>query len=572
MSMNRRDFLKGAGATAIAAAATSVVGFGTTALADEVNGAELPWGTSLEDFENSSVVIDPITEFIDEQTYDVVVVGAGTSGLPAVLTALEEGVSVACLQKEAVPVSQGGSSTGFVMDGSNEVGIQRFLETYRKKCDYRINRSLVETYLRHSGEAIMWMNKNATAAGYPPYTTINEQMDFEDGGFVTKLTNRFGPKPENNGTMITHLSELAAQRGADFYYSTPAVQLIMENGSCVGVIGQTADGFIKFNATKGVIVAAGDFQNNESMVARWAPDLVNFDRKQINKTGDGHLMILLAGGHMTNPNYSRQMHDADSGPMGGEPFLALDANGNRFMNEEITTDNWNCVLRTNPYPAGQFVHIWDANYPQYVEEWGGNPAPENQLLAFTPGSGMSAEEGGVPTGINENLIDTHFADTLEDLAEQLRVPADALVASVERYNQFCADGFDADFGKEAKYLKPIDTPPFWGVRRNIRITAICGGIAVDGNYQVLDADDNPIPGLYSAGFNAGDMCGAIDWSTWIVGMSCGTCMTSGRVAACHCINDTLDPTTPTTWEEMSEFYQNFGKNGGLSASVHGGGH
>ena len=269
------------------------------------------------------------------------------------------------------------------------------------------------------------------------------------------------------------------------YYQTPAVQLVVEDGRVTGVIGKKeSNSYAKPNATKGVILSAGDYQNNDSMVERYSLDLVNFDQKQINKTGDGHLMSILSGGHTCLVNHSRQIHDADSGPMGSEPFLAVDQAGMRFMNEEITTDNWNDVLRTNAHPAGQFCHVFDSNYFDYATEWEGSPAPEKQLLAFVPDSGVRAEEGGIATGIVEDLIDTHRADSLDELAEMLRVPTDALKQSVARYNELCEKGEYVDYGKEKKYLKPIDTPPFWGIRRNIRITAICGGIAVNENYQV----------------------------------------------------------------------------------------
>lgn len=65
---------------------------------------------------------------------------------------------------------------------------------------------------------------------------------------------------------------MAEDRGADFYYSTPGVQLIKDSeGSVTGVVGQTSDGFELFNATKAVILATGDYQNNSSMVDRFSP-------------------------------------------------------------------------------------------------------------------------------------------------------------------------------------------------------------------------------------------------------------------------------------------------------------
>ena len=96
MELNRRDFLSASalvGGMAVAGASATV------ALADEAGEATaatttLPVGTTQEDFDNSIVIIEPITEFVDEKTYDVVVIGAGTAGVPAVCAALEEGATV----------------------------------------------------------------------------------------------------------------------------------------------------------------------------------------------------------------------------------------------------------------------------------------------------------------------------------------------------------------------------------------------------------------------------------------------------------------------------------------------
>ena len=63
-----------------------------------------------------------------------------------------------------------------------------------------------------------------------------------------------------------------------------------------GVIAETADGNVQFNAAKGVILATGDYQNDDDMMAYYLPDLQNLGRKQMNKTGDGHKMVVWAGG------------------------------------------------------------------------------------------------------------------------------------------------------------------------------------------------------------------------------------------------------------------------------------
>lgn len=555
-NMGRRDFIKGAslgalglvGAGSLTACASAQE---STTLAASGASNDLPRGLQAEDFKSSVVEIEPVTEFGDEKTYDIVVVGAGTSGIPAAITAFEEGASVAVLQKEATSISQGDMSSGIVLDESTNLGLQGFKQTYRKICNYRINHDLLDTFINYSGETALWLLKHSKMAGYEGQIQEFSRNDYYDGESVGLAVNTYGIKPKGHHDMFLALSEWAAAQGIEFFYETPAVQLVVEDGKVTGVVGKGKDGsYTRFNATKAVILATGDYQNNQTLVEKWSPDLTRFAKKQMNKTGDGILMAIMAGGRISPVGHSRQMHDFDAGPMFDEPFLAVDEEGNRFMNEQIEMTSWVCTLadRNKAEDPGKFCHIFDSNYAKYVTDWGGHPVSDDRIHDFVPGEKENA------TAIRADLIDTHYADTLEELAEQLGIPAPNLKASVERYNELCKQGKDEDFGKEAKYMKPIDQPPYWGIHRWIRVTATCNGVMVDKNYQVIDESDRPIPGLYSVGFGAGNLCGNVDWTTYLLGMSCGSCMTSGRVAALHAVKGVIEPSNPVSWSEMKDGY------------------
>ena len=104
-----------------------------------------------------------------------------------------------------------------------------------------------------------------------------------------------------------------------------------------GAIGKTADGkYIKLNATKGVILCAGDYMNNISMLKRYNGDTLDLYPDVENQTGDGHILGTLAGGRIAPAPHSRQIHSAWStdGLLLDTPLLALDTAGKRFMNEE----------------------------------------------------------------------------------------------------------------------------------------------------------------------------------------------------------------------------------------------
>jgi succinate dehydrogenase/fumarate reductase flavoprotein subunit len=108
------------------------------------------------------------------------------------------------------------------------------------------------------------------------------------------------------------------------------------------------------------------------------------------------------------------------------------------------------------------------------------------------------------------------APDLGALAKAIDVPAEALEQTVARWNEQAAQGEDTDFdrGKSvhdrwwgdpaqgpgpAATLGPLDTPPFYAVQVYSGVLGTKGGPRTDGDGQVLDVDDQPIPGLYAAG-------------------------------------------------------------------------
>ena len=91
-----------------------------------------------------------------------------------------------------------------------------------------------------------------------------------DGGLHREVDRRHQerPKPYNTGDGMRDIADWAEQQGVEIFYSTPAAQLVQnESGAVTGVIAEGADGYIQFNAAKGVIVATGDYENDDEMMA-----------------------------------------------------------------------------------------------------------------------------------------------------------------------------------------------------------------------------------------------------------------------------------------------------------------
>ena len=151
-----------------------------------------------------------------------------------------------------------------------------------------------------------------------------------------------------------------------------------------------------------------------------------------------------------------------------------------------------------------------------------------------PGTGFSADgnttddlEGTVAqvdSFVEGGFIQT--ADTLEELAEKLGLPADNLVATVERYNELCDNGSDDDFGKEASRMRPCREAPFYGGHVSSWLLCTLDGLCINDSFQVIDLEGNPIEGLYAIGNDAGDyFCG--NYPELIVGAAVGRTNTFG---------------------------------------------
>ncbi len=521
-AMSRRGFFAFGGTAAAAMAVGSLAGCApaeTVPDASSVGGA-LDIATyadgrvSAPELEASLAEANPVTEFAEELSFDVVVVGAGTSGLPAALAAHEAGAKVVVLQKEAAPVAQGMLAARVAKDRSTTAGMAAYLRELHELNAHRPRLALLKAYVERSQEALEWYEGKLAAAGFDACKESDSKDHVYDDGncYVEGLLF-----PDSMQAPTTALAEQGAKDGIEFFYETPAVQLIVEGGAVVGAVGKSSDGsYRRFSASRGVILATGDFQNNEAMVERYVPDAQDFNRKQMNKTGDGHLIGLMAGAVMEPGSPSKMIHGG-AGCFREEPFLAVNMNGERFMYEDVPYGDRNTILRDQP--EHRMVTLFDANYSEQVYGWGSDPTVP------TVANGTPEKIAGFVE--NGTLLS---ADTVEELAEAAGLPVEATVATVRRYNELCAQGEDADFGKASKYLRPVDTPPFYAMPREYAVSALLGGLVVDADGRCENAEGKPIEGLFAAGNCSGPFYGRYDYSLSTMGLSVGRCITSGYLA------------------------------------------
>jgi len=538
--ISRRSFLSRAAIASCAAGLVGLTGCKPDSPAQETFDKNLIYGNSSDDGALFSFLPKP--EKIEDSdihktvTFDVVVVGAGASGIPAAMSAIENGATVAVLQKENKAISQGNSGAGIDLTHSEPAGVEALVSRLMKDNAHRCSAKLLKNWAYNSGEAVTWIIDRAKQAGAKVIDQGNLQQVLilnMNGYKLNYHTAYFGPKPYSNGDGMQALADFIAKAGVKFFYNTPAVQLVQNNsGEVTGVIGQGADGkYIKFIANKGIILATGDYQNNKAMCDYFIPDTKYFGRKQVNKTGDGFKLAYWAGGVIEPIGHTKMLHDFDAGPatMCDMPFLAVDHQGERFVNENVEMSLLNNYLK-HPEKTGQYSQIFDSNYMTQAAKWPGVPVPPEGLKKYMP------DDPGPHDHVSAPFINTHVADTIEELAQKIEVDPATLATTIKRYNELAASGKDIDFGKPADQLFPINTPPFYGIHRTLRLSAICSGVLVDDNHQCLDAGGSPIKGLYAVGNLGGGFYGGVDYPLTVYGLSLGRCYTFGYLAGRHVAN------------------------------------
>ena len=226
------------------------------------------------------------------------------------------------------------------------------------------------------------------------------------------------------------------------------------------------------------------------------------------------------------------------------------SDGKRFMNEFYPVVEQRGV--PNVYlPREPISCVFDSNFPEYrqytvpqhgmfspttsaIEELKTGMDKAYQKFKGTwvePESSKEDNQAGAMFAAPEVIAD----DTLEGLAKQLGLEGDAVetfVAEIEKYNKFCEYGIDEDFGRYAEVLFPVKDGPFYALAGNPglgEIMSTCGGIITNAEQNALDANFEPIPGLYVSGNDCGRRFG-VEYITPTPGVSLGMAIVLGREA------------------------------------------
>ena len=512
--VSRRSFLMGAGMGTVAMAGAGLLGCAPAS--SGATAAQAPTTETAPDWRQAPepIAADDIAETVST---DVVIVGAGLAGCCAAMSAAEAGLKTIVLQKldrvfnYATGIASYNCRAQIEAGAPDKYDVDELLSLYMSQATNLPDRRFIELWKERSGKDADWLYDLMadTDLDAPSWS-------WDEPEPIMGMFDCIAAMPL--------LAEKAQAKGVEFRFSTPAVQLEREGdgtGRVTAVIAQGDDGsYLKFEASKAVILCAGDYGNNPAMRAEFMPHAEGFSSAvtpAVN-TGDGDLMALWVGAamdkkpHCTNIHYDLIDFNTSQVFGSGIPWLRVNREGQRFSNEDVVYGL--IPLQDASQPDCMHIDVFDANYEQYKPLMGtGLYRSDPPVEAFAPTYRAYLDEKGIDhAGLSayDAIIKAHLelgtmceGATIEELAGKVGVDAAALKATVVRYNTLVEQGKDEDFGKSAEYLFPIEKPPFYAVPRHAFSLSCLSGLAINLNAQVLDEAGEVIPGLFACGNNSG---------------------------------------------------------------------
>ncbi|MFD4179702.1 FAD-binding protein [Rhodococcus sp. NPDC058514] len=473
------------------------------------------------------------------ETCDVLVVGSGGGGVTGAYTAAREGLSVILVEATdkfgGTTAYSGGGGVWFpcnpvLQRAGTDDTIEDALEYYHAVVGDRTPRELQDAYVRGGAPLIEYLEADEhlkfEMLPWPDYfgKAPKARLDGQRHTMPTPLpvseapelrevvrgpldTDRLGnPQPDDyfiggRALIARFLKAIEKYPNATHTLNTALVELVVEGGAVVGGIVERDGERTAIRARKGVVLAAGGFEGNDELRQKFGvPGVARDTMGPWANLGKAHQAGIAVGADtdlMGEAWWSPGMTHPDGRSAFALWFtggIFVNQDGNRFVNESAPYD------RLGRDIIGQ-LEDGTATLPYWMV--------------------YDHKEGEVPPvkATNVSMVETekyveaglwHTADTLDELAEKIGVPAENLVATVARFNGMVSGGVDEDFGRgDEAYdrafsggeppLVTIDQGPYHAAAFGISDLGTKGGLRTDVSARVLDTAGVPIRGLYAAG-------------------------------------------------------------------------
>lgn len=480
---------------------------------------------------------------------DVVVVGAGASGVAAAVSAADKGAKVIIIEKTGII---GGASnlswagkfynsapaieSGLVVDEEKEIA------DWIVNNHWRVDAAAIRQYVSKSGETYSWLAEK---------------------GYVTQFINFFGeqlhmlpPYDTREVTLRKILSDSVEVNGGQVITETTAKKLITnENGEVVGVIAEKLDASTLEIKAKSVIMATGGYAANKEMVKEY------FGFEGVNgglgqNIGEGLMMSWdvgakvpdNVGGQMLHQTLARATSDLRTKYKPFEAsypmmltylpnFMNVGTSGARFRDETATLTAVAAANTSAFNGPFHYVIVSQSQLDLLVNE-GLNGVKAPRLPGMPPEFYADFVEEFTlenPWENAENVFNTMVenghgfkGNTIQELAKNAGMDEELFVKTYNNYQDAIKTAIDSEFGKSADYLLPMgEEGPYYAIIAEINNLGSVGGLLVNTNFQVLNDNRIPIKGLYAVGLESE---GVLFNDTYVGnGVGMGYAFTSGRL-------------------------------------------
>ncbi|TCI99210.1 FAD-dependent oxidoreductase [Aeromicrobium sp. IC_218] len=477
----------------------------------------------------------------EEDVVDVVVVGGGGAGLAAAVSAAEQGASVLLFESQK---ELGGStqlSAGlFTAAGTSvqrglgvEDSAEKFFQHYMDLNQWLLEPGLVKAFCDNAGPTLEWLIELGVEVPAVVSASAHEPGLCRAG--VEDVWRGHVPKDQGYGLVQT-LDAARKRHGVEAVLNSRVQRLLVEAGQVRGVVVDDIE--VRAHA---VVVASGGFAQNPALLEQLYPTVL--------EAGDDLFVVAAEGSQGDHLAFGEQVDAA------------------------VVGHDWGLLMPTVYF---QRLHHWQSGFPPrsrvHVNPQGRRFMDEDASYAVSGGL-IDLQGGpchvvfdekarlGLPAGYAhwdaEHVLAeaeagrTLRADTLEELAGLMGVPADALVATVERWNTQLPQGEDPDFLRHVSLAAkgsseppaPIADGPFYAARI-LPAELVCthAGLQIDGSAAVVDRVGDTVPGLFAAGEAGAGILGARYVGG---GNAVANALTMGRIAGLGAARAAATRTTPT---------------------------